>query len=79
MILYNWSTNIVGYLVFLPDLPFLENNAINSASDKGADGFGEANGAPDGEGFADADAFGEGFDEGTLADANDGGFNPDFS
>jgi hypothetical protein len=41
---------LFGYLVFLPDFPFLENNAINSASDKG---FGEANGAPDGEGFAE--------------------------
>ena len=54
MILYNWSTILFGYLVFLPDFPFLENKAINSASDKGADG----EGAPDGEGF----------DEGTLAD-----------
>jgi len=71
MILYNWSTILFGYLVFLPDFPFLENKAINSASDKGADGEG------DGEGFADADA--DAFAEGTLAEANEGGFNPDFS
>jgi len=52
MILYNWSTILFGYLVFLPDFPFLENKAINSASDKGADGFGKG-----------AEGFGKGFDE----------------